>query len=157
MVNEAIRNIKEISDNLSPHVLRNFGIEKALKNFIHKIQLAGKTKIDYDFAIEGQRFASNIETVVYRVACELINNTCKHSGAAKAHCAIYAENGVLTLIYQDNGKGFDVERAIGQSGSSGMGVYNIFSRVESLKGSVRFDENRKKGIFVTIQIPANEA
>ncbi|MFT3739794.1 MAG: histidine kinase [Breznakibacter sp.] len=156
MVNEAIRNIREISDNLSPHVLTNFGIEKALKNFIHKIQIAGKFNIEYDFAIEGKRFAPNIEAVVYRVACELVNNTYKHSGATHAKCAIYLEDGALVLAYQDNGKGFEAGISIEKNDFSGIGVYNIFSRVESLKGMVRFDEKREKGIFVTIQIPVND-
>jgi signal transduction histidine kinase len=155
-VNEAIRSIKEISDNLSPHVLTNFGIAKALKNFVNKMQLAGKLKMVLDIRLPDERYAESIEIVIYRVACELITNTYKHSGARRAQLELWKENGVLFLNYSDDGKGFDVKRMKEVDGAAGMGCFNICSRVESLKGEVVFDEDCEKGIFVSVKVPLNE-
>jgi signal transduction histidine kinase len=157
LVNEAIRNIKEISDNLSPHVLTNFGIGKALQNFINKIQTSGKIKFTTNFQTGNQRFSPSVETVVYRVACELIQNTCKHSGANEASCSLNSNKNALTFTYSDNGKGLDLNKITDGAELGGTGLYNIFSRVESLEGSVVFDTPDGNGIFVTVQIPLHEA
>jgi signal transduction histidine kinase len=156
MVNEAIKSIKEISDHLSPHVLTNFGIEKALRNFVNKIHIAGKLKVLLNINLQNRRFPSNIEIVIYRVACELITNTYRHSGASLAKLTVAYDHKTLSMNYQDDGKGFDLEKVWEEGEGSGMGCYNIFSRVESLKGEVTFDKNVKKGIFVAIQIPIHE-
>jgi signal transduction histidine kinase len=157
MVNEAIRSIKEISDNLSPHVLSNFGIEKALQNFINRIQTTGKIKFTTHFNTNDQRFNTNIETILYRVACELIQNTCKHSGANEATCSLLVSNGSVTFEYADNGIGYDIETIKEGNIPQGTGLYNIFSRVESLKGTVTFETPQRKGIFVTVQIPLHDS
>jgi signal transduction histidine kinase len=155
-VNEAIRSIKEISDNLSPHVLTNFGITKALRNFVNKMQLAGKIKMVLDIQLPDERYSESIEIVIYRVACELITNTYKHSGARNARLELWKENGTLFLNYFDDGKGFNVKRLKEADGSPGMGCYNICSRVESLKGEVVFDEECAKGIFVSVKVPLTD-
>ncbi|MBN2742576.1 signal transduction histidine kinase [Breznakibacter xylanolyticus] len=155
VVNEAIRSIKEISDNLSPHVLVHFGIEKALGNFINKVHVSGKLRIQTDFQLQGSRYGENVETVLYRVVCELIANTCQHSGGDKAWVRLWEESGHLKLTYRDNGKGFDPERVL-EDTHEGSGQSNIRSRVASLKGQVRFENAPGKGIFVSLEIPTSK-
>ncbi len=152
VVNEAIRSIKDISDHLSPHVLINFGIEKALVNFINKVRVSGKISIRTDFRLNNERFSDNVEIVVYRIICELIANTCQHSEGDLAVVTLWKENKTLRLTYQDNGKGFDMEKIMNDN-RRGTGQSNIQSRVDSLKGSLTFDNAPGKGIFVSIHIP----
>ena len=154
VVNEAIRSIKEISDNLSPHVLTHFGVEKALINFINKVQVSGKLRIQTNFELNNRRFSDNVEAVVYRVVCELIANTCQHSEGDWAKVSIWQDDQLLKMNYVDNGKGIDIEKLM-SNGHSGSGQSNIQSRVASLKGRVKFENAPGKGIFVSLEIPLN--
>ena len=72
----------------------------------------------------------DIEVILYRIVCELINNSLKHSGASVATVSLVYADGVLRLDYRDNGCGFDVAKVE----QKGMGIANIQSRVSSLKG-----------------------
>lgn len=150
MVNEGIRGIKEISDNLSPHVLQNFGLEIALQNFINKVCFDGSIDIEFENNFEALRLNENTEIVLYRVACELINNTLKHSEASKAELKLFKNDRQVNMIYSDNGKGFDVDMI---ESFTGMGLNNILSRVNSLKGTVVFERQEPNGVVVNVVIP----
>lgn len=152
VINEAIKSIKEISDNLSPHVLSNFGLVRALSNFINKINIAKTIRINLDTELKDERFDSNVEVVLYRVLCELINNTIKHANAKKINISLSAEGEYLTIVYKDDGKGFDVGKIIEQQGGNGMGFSNIYSRINSLKGEINIESENKKGTMVTIKV-----
>ncbi|MDE6183202.1 MAG: sensor histidine kinase, partial [Rikenellaceae bacterium] len=64
-IEEAIKSLKEISNNISPHILNNFGVSRAVTNFINKLTLPPYLKINFQTNIKGQRFSSNIEAILY--------------------------------------------------------------------------------------------
>jgi signal transduction histidine kinase len=152
VINEAIKSLKEISDNLSPHVLNNFGLVRALNNFSNKINVTKTIRINLVANMKDERFDSNVEVILYRVICELINNTIKHAHAKKIDISLTQDEDFLTIIYKDDGKGFDVNKVIEQPASSGMGFSNIYSRINSLKGEIKIESAHKKGTLVTIKV-----
>ena len=82
-INEAISSLKEISNNLSPHILDNFGLASAIRSFTNKIDQTGKIKIEFRSNIREKRYPGNTEVILYRAICELITNTLKHSKSKK--------------------------------------------------------------------------
>ncbi len=152
VINESIKSIKEISDNLSPHVLSNFGLVRALSNFINKINIAKTIRISLITELKDERFDPNVEVVLYRVVCELINNTIKHAQAKKINISLLIDSEYLTIVYKDDGKGFDVSKIVEQQGGNGMGFSNIYSRINSLKGEINIESENKKGTQVTIKV-----
>ena len=78
-IDEAIISLSEISNNLSPHVLENFGLGIALKSFIEKIEDARKIKFNVSINFEN-RLPVNVEVTLYRVIVELINNSLNNIG-----------------------------------------------------------------------------
>jgi signal transduction histidine kinase len=152
VINEAIKSLKEISDNLSPHILNNFGLIRALNNFINKINVTKTIRINLASDLKEERFDSNVEVVLYRVICELINNTIKHAQAKKIDISLAKDEEYLTIVYKDDGKGFDVAKVIEQPASGGMGFSNIYSRINSLKGEINIVSEHKKGTLVTIKV-----
>ncbi len=109
-VDEAISGVRDISANISPHILNNFGLKDAVEAFIKRMRQADNFKVYFTTNLENQRFNYNIEVVVYRVICELINNTLRHAAASKVTIDLQLEEGILYLEYTDNGIGFDVNR-----------------------------------------------
>lgn len=151
---EAIRSIKDISNNLSPHVLDNFGLDKAIRNFLQKIINTGTIKIVYNSNINNHRFDANTEAIIYRVVCELVNNTIKHAKAKKIIINLNYDLFGIKLDYKDDGSGFETN-ALFKSQEKGTGLYNIISRIHSLKGKVEFNSSTGKGTEVLIEIPFN--
>lgn len=133
VVNEAISSIKEISNNISPHVLSNFGIVSALKNFSHKINETKTIYINLTSNFSDTRFESNTETILYRTTCELITNTIKHADAKIIDIDISKHRNTLTINYSDDGKGIIQDENI-KIESKGMGLSNISSRIKSING-----------------------
>lgn len=148
-VNEAIIGAQEIANNLSPHVLRNFGIKGAIESFFHKINKTSKIIFDFHTNID-YRIDENIETTLYRVLVELINNSIKYSDAKLIIIVLISIEDYISLNYSDNGVGFDLETTL--KNNTGMGLSNIISRIKSLNGKINMKSDIDQGIEVDIKI-----
>jgi signal transduction histidine kinase len=150
-INEAISSLKEISNNLSPHILDNFGLASAIRSFTNKIDQTGKIKIEFRSNIQEKRYTGNTEVILYRAICELITNTLKHSKAKKILISLDEEDGQLKVLYQDDGKGFDYNLVL-LNETGGMGLPNIRSRINSINGNFAVDSLPGEGVVVTIKV-----
>ena len=93
---------------------------------------------------------TDIETVLYRVIQECVNNVIKHSEASVLDISLVKESNEITATIEDNGKGFEVDKT---TYNDGIGLKNIITRVEFLKGTVDFTSAPGKGTVVAIYIP----
>lgn len=148
-IDEAILATKEISNNLSPHVLEHFGLEKAIKTFTNNIVIPDEMEIIISSNLNGKRYNYNIEVVLYRIIGELVSNTLKHAKASMIEISLYNYPRKLELFYSDNGIGFNIEN----QEYTGMGLSNIQSRVKSLDGEIVIKS--KDSCFLKIAIPVN--
>ncbi|NJK87677.1 MAG: PAS domain S-box protein [Bacteroidales bacterium] len=111
MMDEAIKSVKEISNNLSSHLLKQFGIYEALKSFSEKIQNSYPIQVNIEFPPQ-LKPDEEIQITIYRVLVELISNTIKHAEANSITMRAGVKNEKLIFIYKDNGKGFDVNKVL---------------------------------------------
>jgi len=153
-VDEAIRSLKDISDHLSPHVLTNFGLVRALRNYVNKINQVQQLTVDFQTNLKNERFDENVEVVLYRVSSELIHNTIQHSQATRATLVLRHENSDITLEYQDNGIGFEADKLMRTNEREGSGLLNLRSRINSLRGDIRIESKPGFGIRVSIRVKA---
>jgi signal transduction histidine kinase len=151
VVNEAISTIKEVSNNLSPHVLTNFGLSSAINAFTNKINQTKVLEIDFKSNMENQRLENDKEVVIYRAVCELINNSILHSGASRIEIELNKHEKFVTLQFYDNGRGFDTSR-LGLEDNKGMGISNIETRVKSIEGVFILESNPGKGTSALIKV-----
>jgi PAS domain S-box-containing protein len=150
-IDEALMSIKEIAYDLSPHILRNFGLIPGIRSLINKINETGTIKIVFKTEI-GERFDENVESSAFRVIAELINNTIKHARANLIELDIEKNDKELLVTYSDDGIGFNLEKALRKKMSSGLS--NIINRVKSLDGVIVFyNKSANQGIKVFITIP----
>jgi signal transduction histidine kinase len=150
LVDESISTVKEISNNLSPHVLNNFGLHKALKSFINKLQINTGPNISLNSNIGDARFSYTIETVVYRIIGELITNTFKHANAKNIYLDVIQDSGTLNIKYLDDGVGFEFTDDMGTQ--KGLGLTNIYSRIKSVQGSFQIYTKEGEGFNINIVI-----
>jgi len=151
LINEAINTLKDISNNLSPHVLSNFGLSSALSAFIAKINQTRAIEVEFKSNMENTRLESEKEVVMYRAACELINNSILHSGASRIEIELNKHEKFITLQFYDNGRGFDTA-SLGSEDTKGMGLSNIDTRVKSVDGVFILESNPGKGTSALIKI-----
>ena len=151
VVNEALSTIKEISNNMSPHVLTNLGVASAISAFAAKLNMMGSILIDFRTNMEGVRFDTDKEVVIYRAAFELINNGMKHSGASKIEIELRRHQKIITLQYLDNGRGFDMDRLTSEE-AIGMGIPNIETRVRAVDGVFVLESAKGKGTSALIRV-----
>lgn len=144
-IDEIIRNIKEISNNISPRVLNHFGIIPAINSLIKKVS-DNQIDISIHSNIEGVRFNENVEINIFRICTELINNSLKHSKATKLELSLTKEGENLIVTYSDNGIGFNYKKKYAQG--SGSGLFNIENRVNSLNGKYEFKSCLNNGLKV---------
>lgn len=152
VIEEAIRSLREISNNLSPHVLNDFGLARGVQNFIDKSVAMHDVKIRFTTNLRSERYDTDVEVILYRVICELINNSLKHSGCTSINLSLSQNGSELTLDYSDNGRGFNPQAMM----DCGMGLSNISSRINSLGGSCSITSSKGKGMQAAIRVNTQE-
>jgi signal transduction histidine kinase len=151
LINEAISTIKDISNNLSPHVLSNFGLASAISAFTNKINQTKAVEIDFKSNMETQRLENDKEVVMYRAVCELINNSVLHSGASRIEIELNKHEKFITLQFYDNGRGFDTS-SLSKEDLKGMGLSNIETRVKTVEGVFILESTPGKGTSALIKL-----
>ncbi len=153
VIDEAIRSVREISNNMSPQILMDFGLAQGVQNFLSRIQSLHTIEMVFDTNLRNERFDSDIEVVFYRVICELVNNSLKHSGCSKIDISLTLTDTILKLKYSDNGCGFNPDTIM----LSGMGLSNITSRVDSLNGELQISSANGDGVHVVVNINTSKS
>lgn len=150
---EAIVTLKEISNNLSPHLLKNYGLVKALDTFANQLLSNSNIQLELKSDFESERFDYDLEINIFRIISELLNNSVKHGQPQKISIDFKENENYLLIEYCDDGDGFNIDDNSKQFVSPGMGLKNINSRIKSLNGYYYTDSEPGKGIKVYIQIP----
>jgi len=149
MVDESCKEVRSISHQMMPNTLLKFGLASAVRDFISKID-SRELRVNLDIHGLSERLDANIETVLYRVLQETVNNVIKHAGATQLDIQLIKEEGAVTAMIEDNGKGFEI---VTMEQAEGMGLKNMRTRVEYLKGSVEFDSTPGRGTVVSVWVP----
>jgi PAS domain S-box-containing protein len=149
IIRDMIDSIKEISNDMSPHVLVNFGLQAALQNIINLF--SRNLAIHNQSNLEQLRFSNTVESVVYRIIKELIHNTVKHARANNIYIQLEYAEPLLLCHYRDDGIGFEFQQ-ISQLQSKGMGISNMVSRIKSLGGDLEINTSPGKGFSLDLKI-----
>ena len=152
VIDEAIRSLREISNNLSPHVLNDFGLARGVQNFIDKSAAMHDVKIRFTTNLRAERYDTDIEVILYRVICELINNSLKHAACTSINLSLSQNGSELALDYTDDGRGFNPQAMM----DCGMGLSNISSRINSLGGVFDIASAKGRGMRAAIRVNTQE-
>jgi two-component system, NarL family, sensor kinase len=149
LVDESCKEVRSVSHQMMPNALLKSGLASAIREFIDKID---NRILKINLYTEGldERLEENTETVLYRVIQECVNNVIKHAGANQLDISLLKDPDGISATIEDNGKGFNTTN---QQKFDGIGLKNIKSRVEFLKGTVDFDSSEGNGTLVAIHIP----
>ncbi len=151
LLDEASTELRNISHNIMPATLSKLGLVAALQNLIGKISSHSGMQIRFTAHEFEGRIEETAEISVYRIILELLNNIVKHASAGKVTIQLIKYPAYINLTVEDNGRGFNYNKALEEK--KGIGLGNILSRVEYLKGTIDIDSSPGKGTTVIIEIP----
>ena len=144
---DANETVRQISHSLDSGLLKHFGLKAAVSQLAEAIETAKEIKVETHLSIE-DKFDNEIGLEIYRIVQELFNNTLKHAEATGIRVELTQIENSLTLIFEDNGKGFDT-----QNSSKGMGLGNLEARSEKLGGELQIDSTPNRGSTFIVDIP----
>ena len=149
IIDDSVKEVRAVSHSMMPNALVKSGLKEAIKEFVNRLGKTDHLKFDLQISGLNERLNTTIETIVFRVLQEIVNNILKHSKATIVTIQIIKDIEELTIIVEDNGVGFDVNTAK----SDGIGLKNLQSRIEYLHGTVNIDSHLQKGTTIIIELP----
>jgi two-component system sensor histidine kinase UhpB len=153
VVDEAIGNVRQLSQLLRPTILDDFGLEAGLRWLVEGFQKRTGIPVDFHSGLEGARLADETETHLFRIAQEALTNIARHSGATRATMDLQLRDSEIRLNIWDNGQGLP-GNAIA---SGGLGLIGMRARARSTGGDVTFGSREGKGVAIEVRVPASRA
>ncbi len=155
-VDSTIQETKHIAQNLTPILLKDFGLVAAIKNLVAKTNQLGEIDVifkAYDF---NTRIDSSVEKAIYRITQEALNNILKHARAKSASIELFLKAHLLVLVIEDDGVGFDLKGHMLKDNSAGIGLISMRERVSAFDGIFTIDSQIGKGTEIIIEIPCRK-
>jgi PAS domain S-box-containing protein len=149
ILTDAISDIRKISFELMPPILKDHGLEVAIQTFMRKVTTDG-INIKLNVVLE-TRLSERLEISLYRIVQEILNNIIKHSGANKALIELRIAKKYLHLMAEDNGVGFNIK--VIKNSHKGIGLQSIENRVTLLDGKMKIRSQQGEGTSIDIRLP----
>ncbi|MBP6872317.1 MAG: HAMP domain-containing protein [Bacteroidales bacterium] len=147
---QIIGDIRRISHDLSPSVLKEFGLKEAVENLCASFRMTTGLRISFFCESDGYQPDEMKAIYLYRIIQECLNNIQRHAGATLVSVFLKADPQGIQLEIKDNGCGFDLKSV---PASGGTGLYNIRERVNVMKGQLNIMTGKNKGTVIRIRIP----
>jgi len=141
LLDEGIQKVRTISHNLHSTLLKEFGLNEAVKNFVSKIAQSNLVRADTNLDINYHIQNPQTDLGVYRIIQELLNNILKHAHATSIRIESIVKKDRLEMNIQYDGNGLgqkEFEELRYQP--AGLGLKNIQNRMILLKGSIQFEK-----------------
>jgi signal transduction histidine kinase len=155
---QALEDLRLLVRDLRPSVLDDLGLVPALQNQVR--QFEELTGVETTFAIDGKRrrLQPELETVIFRIGQEGLNNIAKHANATSADVRLSFNENCLKLTIKDDGRGFDPSQALSPDSTqerTAWGLLGIQERVAIVGGACFIISEPGKGTVIHVSVPAS--
>ncbi len=154
MVGTAAEEVRRIAHNMMPEVLMKLGLINAMKDLCANISAGKLLSVKMEVHGMDSRLNTTTEIMLFRIMQELLNNIIKHAQATEAIIQFIREENRLSVIVEDNGRGFNTQEA---EKNNHAGIATIQSRVAYLNGKFTIDSQQDVGTTVMMDFLINEA
>jgi PAS domain S-box-containing protein len=152
-----IDDIRRLSRDLSPAILEDLGLQSALKYLIDGVSKHYTVSQAFEVKDLDHLFPSEAQITIYRIFQECLTNISKHAGATKVSIAIKEQDGFISLVFEDNGAGFDPSQVSARRASvRGLGLAALDERARMLGGVLNIRSKPGSGTRVTCVIPIDQ-
>jgi signal transduction histidine kinase len=148
----SIEEVRSIARALRPYQLDRFGLTKTLEDAAELAAEAAHLEIASTVENIDGLFSPDAEISIYRIVQEWLNNVVKHSRASKARLVVRKDGGMMRMILEDDGAGFDYD-AVMKRAVIGFGLANLSERTRLLGGSLKIETAPGKGTRLSVDLP----
>jgi signal transduction histidine kinase len=131
---------------LRPAVLDDLGLGAGLHSLVTSM-----TGLATDVQIEPCRLPAHVETALFRIAQEALQNVVKHAAATAVEVVLEVDRDTVRLIVADNGQG------LGTNGGTGYGMGSMHGRAALIGASLTVTSEAGQGTAVTVELPCPAA
>jgi len=150
---EGIHEARRLIAGLRPPILEKAGVVAAIDSLSHEVNERGAPKIEFSHAVRFDRLAPLLETTVFRIVQESLNNACRHSQSEKVRISLVQVGDRVRLEVQDWGIGFDPETV----DKSRFGLEGIQERARLVGGHASIESSPGEGTRVVVELPVRIA
>ncbi len=147
-VDEAIGNVRQMSQLLRPTILDDFGLEAGLRWLSEGFAARTGVEVTLDSSYSG-RLPDETETHLFRISQEALTNIARHAGARHVQMKLTGIDGEIRLSIQDDGRGFGAA----PSGTRGLGLIGMRARARSAGGDVMVASHPGEGVLIEVRVP----
>jgi signal transduction histidine kinase len=148
LVDEAIGNVRQMSQLLRPTILDDFGLEAGLRWLAEGFATRTGVEVKVDSSYSG-RLSDEAETHLFRIAQEALTNVARHSGARHVIIKLGNADGLIRLSIQDDGRGLSDAPANGR----GLGLIGMRARARSAGGDASVRSRPGEGVLIEVHVP----
>jgi signal transduction histidine kinase len=153
LVEKSVNLVHRFARELRPAVLDDLGLIPALSTFMKAFKEETGIAVSLSaFAAVGQ-VTGDKRTVLYRVAQEALHNVARHAQASRVEVSIQKLDGAICMKIKDNGKSFQVERALTGKKQNRLGLLGMRERLEMVNGTFTIQSAPHKGTTIEARIP----
>lgn len=151
-VDETYHQVRDLSHDLVPQKFSNTGFTELISGYLRQYDVPANASITFQAypSEEIDQINTSLKVEIYKIIQELITNAQKHSQASKIEIQLTRLDGILKLLFEDNGRGFSLETV-----KYGIGFQNIRERLKLFDGVLSIDSFPSKGTVIDIEIPLN--
>jgi PAS domain S-box-containing protein len=152
-VQQLDRDLDFFTWELRPAALYDLGLNQALRDFVSQWTKNYGIATEYEaIGVDSERWRTDIEVNLYRIAQEALNNIHKHARATKVEVVLQKRAGEIVLSIEDNGVGFDPAITVG--GDRGMGLIGMRERAALMRGVLQIERADSGGTTIIVRAPA---
>jgi signal transduction histidine kinase len=149
LVDEAIANVRELSQLLRPVILDDFGLDAGLRWLTEKFGQRMRIKLEYESYLAG-RLQSETETHLFRIAQEALTNIARHAQATQVVVHLEVVAAIVRLSISDNGHGLPPDR---QESPASLGLIGMRARARECGGTLDLQPVQPQGLRIVVEVP----
>lgn len=153
LVDQAIKDVREMSQLLRPTILDDFGLDAALRSLAESFSQRTGIAVKYGSDLEGRRLPDQAETNLFRIAQEALTNVARHSQATSVGMELISRKDEVTLSIRDNGRGFDMSE---RRSAPGLGLAGMETRSRGCGGTFMLESAPGKGLKLEVTCPIGQ-
>ena len=151
LVGDLLERVRGLSLDLRPPMLDDLGLLPTLLWFFGRYTDQAHVKVDFDHNISSERFPPRVEITAFRIVQESLTNVARHACVDQATVRLRADQHVLRVEVQDQGRGFDPGTNL--ISNNGIGLAGMRERVRSLQGQFQVESAPGRGTRLTAVLP----
>lgn len=158
MLDQVIREVRRVAFNLNPSALNDYGLVAVTKRFCTEASRLSDKKVIFENKTGFiNRMDKSVETNLYRIIQEAVNNAIKYAQADEIRVVFSHKAHYLNVEITDNGIGFDFLKYMKRDNinGSGLGIFNMQERTSFVNGTFEMKSEEGKGTQINLHLPIN--